>query len=119
MKSKLNEIINSSLLAGDKLMPQMHLRQPRTTCSAFGSFTKTKAQIQKFKETEDSQYIYQDELDKACFQHGLGHGDFKEIPSTTAADKHYMKKHLILLEIQVIMVMMDIRALASMIYKFS
>ena len=115
----MNEIINSSLLAGDKLMPQMHLRQPRLTCSAFGSFTKTKAQIQKFKETEDSQYIYQDELDKVCFQHGLAHGDFKEIPSTTAADKHYMKKHLILLEIQVMMVMMDIRALASMIYKFS
>ena len=38
----MNEIINKSLLAGDKFMPEMHLRQPNFTYSACGTFTKTK-----------------------------------------------------------------------------
>ena len=38
----MNEIINKSLLAGDKFMPEMHLRQPSFTYSACGTFTKTK-----------------------------------------------------------------------------
>ena len=49
---KMNEIIKKSLLAGDKLMYEMHLRQPRFTYNACGPFSKTKKQIQKFKETE-------------------------------------------------------------------
>ena len=65
----MNEIINKFLLAGDKFMPEMHLRQPGFTCSACGTFTKNKERIQKFTETKDSRYIYQNELNKACFQH--------------------------------------------------
>ena len=34
-----NEIINHFLLAGDKFMSEMYLRQPGFTCSAFGPFT--------------------------------------------------------------------------------
>ena len=45
----------------------MHLRQPRFTYSACGIITKNKEIIQKVKETGDSQYIYENELDKACF----------------------------------------------------
>ena len=41
-----------------------------------GHLQKTKKNIQKFKETEDSRYIYQNELDKACFQHGMAYGYF-------------------------------------------
>ena len=48
-------------------MPEIHLRQPEFTYSACGPFTKTKERIQKFKEMGDSEYIYQNELDKACF----------------------------------------------------
>ena len=59
--------MNKFLLAGDKFMPKMHLRQPVFTYSAVRSFTKNKEQIQKFKETGDSRYIYQNELDKTCF----------------------------------------------------
>ena len=33
--------------------------------------------IQKFKETGDSRYIYQNELDKACFKHEIAYGHFK------------------------------------------
>ena len=67
----MNEIVNTSLLAGDKCMSEMHLKQPRFTYSACGPFTKNKKRIQKFKETRDSRYIYKNELDKACFQHDM------------------------------------------------
>ena len=63
----MNEIVNKFLLAGDKFMPKMHLRQPGFTHSACGPFTKNKERIQKFKEAKDSEYIYQNELNKACF----------------------------------------------------
>ena len=42
-------------------MPGMHLRQPEFTYSACEPFTKNKERIQKFKETIDSRYIYQNE----------------------------------------------------------
>ena len=67
----MNEIINKFLLTRDRFMPEMHLRQPRLTYSACKPFTKNKDRIQKFKETVDSRYIYQKELDKACFQHDM------------------------------------------------
>ena len=54
----MNEIVNNFLLAGDKFMPKMHLRQPGFTYSACGPFTKNKERIQNFKQTDDSQYIY-------------------------------------------------------------
>ena len=47
---KMNEIVNKFLLAGDKFMPEMHLKQPRFTFSACGWFTKNKERIQKFKQ---------------------------------------------------------------------
>ena len=62
---KLNNIINKLLLAGDKFVPEMHLRQPQFTYNACGLFTKHKQRIQKFKETGYTNYIYKNELDKA------------------------------------------------------
>ena len=58
-------------------MPEMHLRQPGPTYSACGTFTKNKEKKQKFKETGDSCYIYQNESDKACFQHDMAYGDLR------------------------------------------
>ena len=84
---KMNDIINKLLLAGDKFMPEMHLRQPQFTYSAWGPFTKNKERIQKFKETGDTRYIYRNELDKACFQHNMAYGDFKDLARRTAVDK--------------------------------
>ena len=83
----MNEIVNKCLLAGDKFMPEMHLRQPRFTYSACGPFTKNKEKIQKFKEKGDTDYIYKIELDKACFQHDMAYGVFKDLAKRTAADK--------------------------------
>ena len=53
----MNEIVNKSLLSGDKFMPEMHFKQPGFIHSACGSFTKSKERIQKFKELGDSKYI--------------------------------------------------------------
>ena len=63
----MNEIVNKILLAGDKFMPEMHLKQPRFTYSTCGLFTKNKERIQKFKETGDTSYIYKMNLIKLVF----------------------------------------------------
>ena len=112
----MNDIINKFLLARDKFMPEMHLRQPGSTYSACGPFTKNKKRIQKFKETGDSRYIYKNELDKACFQHDMAYGDFKDLTKRTPADKVLKNKTFNTAK--------DLeydgyqRGLASMVYKF-
>ena len=83
----MDAIIIKFLLAGDKLMPEMHLKQPGFTYGACGPFTKNKERIQKFKETGDTSYIYKNELDKACFQHDMAYGDFKDLARRTTSDK--------------------------------
>ena len=82
----MNHIINKFLLAGDKFMPELHLKQPQFTYSACGLFTKNKDRIQKFKQTGYTKFIYRNELDKACLQHDMTYGDFKDL-ARTAADK--------------------------------
>ena len=76
---KMNEIVNKFLLAGDKFVPEMHLKQPGFTYSACRPFTKSKERIQKSKETGYASYIYKNELDKACFQRNMAYGDFKDL----------------------------------------
>ena len=71
MYKKVNEIVNKFLLAGDRFMSEMHLKQPGFTYSACGPFTKDKERIQKFKETGDANYIYKNELYKACLQYDM------------------------------------------------
>ena len=83
----MNEIVNKCLLAGDKVMPEMHLKQPEFTHSACGPFAKNKERIRKFKATWDTKYIYKNELDKTYFQHDMAHGDFKDLAERTASDK--------------------------------
>ena len=43
--------------------------------------------MQKFQEIGDSPYIYQNELDKACFQYDAAYGDFKDLPRRRASNK--------------------------------
>ena len=49
----MNEIVNKFLLAGNKFMTEMHLKQPGFTNSACGPFTNNKERIRKFNETGD------------------------------------------------------------------
>ena len=112
----MNNTIKKLLLAGDKFMPELHLRQPQFSYSACGPFTKHKQRIQKFKETGDTNYIYKNELDKACFIHDAAYSDSKDLSKRTVADKILKNKAD------------DIakdpkydgyqRGLASMVYKF-
>ena len=83
----MNEIVNKFLLAGDKCMSEMYLKQPGFTYSSCGPFTKNKERIQEFKETEDRSYIYKNEFDNACFQHDMAYDDFKDIARRTASDQ--------------------------------
>ena len=76
----MNKIANKLLFVGDKLMPEMHLEQSRYPYNAYGPRTKNKQKIKKLKETGDSRYIYENELDKAWFQHDMAYGDFKNLP---------------------------------------
>ena len=83
----MNEIIIKFLLARDKIMPKIHLKQPEFNYSACWPFTKNKEKIQKFEETGYSRYIYRNKLDKACFQHDMAWGDFIDLETKTASDK--------------------------------
>ena len=112
----MKEIVNKILLAGDKIMPEMHLKQPGFTYSACGPFTKNKERIQKFKDAGDTNYIYKNAHDKACFQHDVAYGDFKDLKRRTFSDNVLRDKEFNIAKnpkydgYQ--------RGLASMIYKF-
>ena len=63
----MNEIVNKFLLTGDKLMPEMHLKQQGFTYSACRPFTKNDERIQKFKETGDTNIFTKSNLIKLVF----------------------------------------------------
>ena len=112
----MSNIINKFLLVGGKFMPEIHLRQPQFTYSACEPFAKHKQRIQKFKETGDTNYIYKNELDKACFAHDATYSDSKDLTKRTIADK--------ILKNKAFNIAKDPkydgyqRGLASMVYKF-
>ena len=112
----MNEIVTKFLLADDKFMPEMRLKQPEFTYSACGPFTKNKERIQKFKETGDTSYIYKNELGKACFQYYMAYGDFKDLKRRTASDKILRDKAFIIAKTAKYDGYQ--RGLASMVYKF-
>ena len=78
-KCKMNEIVNKFLLVGDKFMPEMHLKQPGFTYNVCGQSTRNKKRNGKFMQTGNTDFIYRNELDKACFQHGIAYGKSKEL----------------------------------------
>ena len=70
-------------------MPELHLRQPGFTCSACGP--KYHESIQKSKETSDLNYIYKNELDKACFVHDATYTNRRELFHTRFSRTEIMK----------------------------
>ena len=113
---KLNEIVNRFLLVGDTFMPEIHLKQPGFTYSASGPFTKNKERIEKFMQTGNTDFIYKNELGKACFQHDIAYGKSKDLIKRTQSDKFLKDKAFKIASnpkydgYQ--------RGLASMVYKF-
>ena len=85
----MNGIVNKFLLllVGDKFMPEMHLKQPGFTYSTCGPFTKNKERIEKFMQTGNTDFIYKNELDKACFQHDMAYGKSNDLIKRTQSDK--------------------------------
>ena len=79
----MNKIVNKFLLVGDKFMPELHLKQPGFTYSACGSFIRNKERIEKFMLTGNTDFIYRNELDKACFQHDMAYGKSKDLTKRT------------------------------------
>ena len=53
----MNDIRNKFLLAADKFMPEMQLKQPGFTDSACGPFTKNKERIEKIMKTGNTDFI--------------------------------------------------------------
>ena len=94
----MNAVIKKILLAGYKYIPEMHLRQPGFTYRAYWPLIKNEEYIKKIKEAGNSRCIYQNDLDKACFQHDMAYGYFKDLNKRTAADKAY---YVILLKIRI------------------
>ena len=112
----MNEIVDTFLLVGDTFMPEMHLKQPGFTSSACGPFTKNKERIEKFMQTGDTNFIYENELDNACFQHDMAYGKIKDLVKRIQSVKVLKDKAL--------KIASDPkcdgyqRGLASMVYKF-
>ena len=112
----MNEIINKFLLAGDKFMQEMHLKQPGFTCNACGLFTRIKERIEKFMQTGNTNFVYKNELDKVYFQYDIAYGKSKDLIKRTQSDK--------VLRDEAFKIASDPkydgyqRGLASMVYKF-
>ena len=82
----MNEIVNKCLLAGHTF----NARNAFKTCftySACGPFTKNKERIEKFMQTGNTDFIYRNELNKACFQHDMAYSKSKDLAKRTQSDK--------------------------------
>ena len=112
----MNKINNKFLLVGDKFMTEMPIRQPGFTYSACGPFRKDKERLKKFMTAGNTDFIYKNELDKACFQHDMAYGKSKDLVKRTQSDKVLTDKAFKI----AINPKYDWyqRGLASMVYKF-
>ena len=95
----MNEIVNKFSLVRDKVMPEMHLKQPAFTHSACGPFTKKKERIEKFMQTGNTNLIYKNELDKACFQHNMAYDKSNDLAKRTQSDKVLRDKAFRILQV--------------------
>ena len=57
-------------MTGDRLMPELHLKESRFNYSDCGPFTKHRKRIQKIRGTGNLKNLYRNELDKSCFVNG-------------------------------------------------
>ena len=83
----MNNIINKFLLAGDKFMPEMHLRQPYLFIVLVVLLLDIKKEFKKLNKQSDTRYIYRNELDKSCFQYDSAFADHKDLINRTKSDK--------------------------------
>ena len=53
---------------------------------------KTNKEPKSLKQQEIKHYIYQNEVDKACFKHDMAYGDFKDLTRWTGSYKILREK---------------------------
>ena len=75
----MNEIVNKFLLVGDKFMREMH----KMLIVLVVHLLKIKKELQ----TGNTEFIYRNEFDKACFQHDMAYGKTKDLVKGTQSDK--------------------------------
>ena len=68
-------------------MPEVYLKQLGFTYSACGLFTKNKETIEKFMQTGNTDFIYRNELAKACFQHDMAYSKTEGLVKRVQSDK--------------------------------
>ena len=83
----MNEIVSKFLLAGDKFMLEMHFKQPGFIYSACGLFIRNIERTEKSMQEDNTDFIYRNELDKACFQDDMAYGKSKDLAKITQSDK--------------------------------
>ena len=74
------------LLASEKFIPELHLKQLGFNYSVCGPFTRNKERIEKFVQTGNTDFTYRNELDKACFQLDLAYNKSKNLAKRTQSD---------------------------------
>ena len=74
-------------MVGDKFIPEMNLKQPGFTYIARGQFTQNKEIIEKFMQAGNTEYIYENDFDKACFKHDMAYSKFKDLTKRAHPDK--------------------------------
>ena len=82
----MNKIVNNFLLAEDKFLLELPLKQPGFNYSACRLFVKHRERNEKFKETGDLNYIYKSKIDQACFAHDASYLDRKHLAKRTISD---------------------------------
>ena len=80
----MNEVVNKLLLV---IYAWDGFKINWFTCSTCGPFPRNRESFQKFMQTWDIGYIYQNYLDKACFQQYMGDVSYKDLVKRTKSDK--------------------------------
>ena len=112
----MNNIINKFLLVGDKFMPEMHLRQPKSVYSACGPFTRHKERIKDLNVQAIRVYYIENELDKACFKHDTAYAKYEDVENRFISDEKLRNSAYDIASNPVYDGYQ--RGLASMVYKF-
>ena len=86
--------MNKRLPVGDTFMPEMHLKQSGFGYTACGLFTRNKETNETFLQARHKEFIYGNDLHKACSQHDMVYGKSKDLTKRTQSDKVLREKNL-------------------------
>ena len=90
----MNKIVNTFLLIGDKVSPELHLKQSWFTYRACGPFTKRCQRIQKLRKTGSLKHLFENKLNKFCFTHDAAYSDSKDLPKKNNLRQDFKKYSL-------------------------